>query len=154
MIRFGGFAYSFLLRVLTRICKNAKVFKQFRAGINYEGRGGGMTTRVDLRNLVSRRLGDLTAPYVQNDLQINQWINDAVADYSVYFPQVKTANITAVTGTHEYSLPADFVSMVRVEWPVGREPESEFAACIWLAGVGAGGCAVLPRCVRPKIGSA
>ncbi len=82
-----------------------------------------MTTRADLRNLVRRRLGDLTAPYTQSDLQVNQWINDAIADYSVYFPQVKTASITAVTGTHEYSLPVDFVSIVRVEWPVGREPE-------------------------------
>ena len=65
----------------------------------------------------------MTAPYTQSDLQINQWINDAIADYSIYFPQLKTASITVTTGTHEYDLPTDFVSMVRVEWPTGREPE-------------------------------
>ena len=46
-----------------------------------------MTSRLDLRNLCRRRLGDLTAPTHWSDLQINQWINDAVADYSLYFPR-------------------------------------------------------------------
>ena len=42
---------------------------------------------------------------------------------SVYFPQVKAVPVATATGLHEYSLPADFVLMVRVEWPMGREPE-------------------------------
>lgn len=81
-----------------------------------------MTTRADLRNLMRRRLGDLTAPYTQSDLQINQWINDAIADYSIRFPQVKTGQLTATTGTHVYSLFTDLMTILRVEYPISQDP--------------------------------
>jgi hypothetical protein len=84
-------------------------------------RGRDYDDEGDLRNLV-RRTGDLTAPYTQSDLQINQWINDAIADYSIYFPQVKTAQLTATTGTHVYSLPVDLVTILRVEYPISQDP--------------------------------
>ena len=48
-----------------------------------------MTSRLDLRNLCRRRLGDLTTPTHWSDLQINQWINDAVADYSLLFSTLR-----------------------------------------------------------------
>ena len=54
-----------------------------------------MTTyyRIHLRTLVRRRLGDLTTPYKWSNEQINQYINDAIADYSQHFHLTKTDTI-------------------------------------------------------------
>jgi hypothetical protein len=81
-----------------------------------------MTTRLDLRNLCRRRLGDLAAPYHWSDLQINQWINDAIADYSLYFPRLVQAVLEPTAGVRAVPLPANFRSAVLVEFPSGQEP--------------------------------
>ncbi len=81
-----------------------------------------MTTRMDLRNLCRRRLGDLTAPYHWSDLQINQWINDAIADFGQHFPRQISAAITTAADQRQYELPAGFQSAVSVEYPQGEEP--------------------------------
>jgi len=77
---------------------------------------------MDLRNLCRRRLGDLTAPYQWSDLQLNQWINDAIADYGQHFPRQVSAAITTVADQHPYELPAGFQSAVSVEYPQGEDP--------------------------------
>ncbi len=66
-----------------------------------------MTTyyRIDLRTLCRRRLGDLTTPYKWSDEQINQFINDAIADYSMHFPRVQTQTISCSDDTREYYCP-------------------------------------------------
>ena len=81
-----------------------------------------MTTRLDLRNLCRRRLGDLVAPYYWSDLQLNQWINDAVADYGLHFPRTLSLEIETGAGEHTYDLPADFQAARRVEYPAGENP--------------------------------
>jgi hypothetical protein len=81
-----------------------------------------MTTRLDLRNLCRRRLGDLAAPYHWSDLQINQWINDAIADYSLYFPRLAQASLETTPGEHVVPLPADFLDPVSVSFPAGQDP--------------------------------
>jgi hypothetical protein len=83
-----------------------------------------MTTRLDLRNLCRRRLGDLTAPYHWSDLQINQWINDAIADYSLYFPRLVACELVPTPGEHSVPLPAGFRGAWRVEFPAGHQPPS------------------------------
>jgi len=55
-------------------------------------------TRQDLRDLCRRRLGDETVPYKWSDLQVNQWINDAIADYSVHFPRTSPLRSIAPLG--------------------------------------------------------
>jgi hypothetical protein len=79
-------------------------------------------TRSQVRDLVRRRLGDLTPPYTFSDLQLNQWIVDAIADYTNTFPRRLTATIDTTAGTNEYDLPSDFLSMLSVESPSGESP--------------------------------
>jgi hypothetical protein len=79
-------------------------------------------TRSQLRDLCRRRLGDLDVPYKWSDLQINQWIVDAIADYSVHFPRTITLKIDCTAGTHVYDLPADCHAVLSVEYPKGEDP--------------------------------
>jgi hypothetical protein len=81
-----------------------------------------MPTQSDLRNLCRRRLGDTSSPYTFSDLQINQWINDAIADYSVHFPRTLDKTIDCSDGVHSYDLPTNFIAVTRVEYPTGEEP--------------------------------
>ena len=74
-----------------------------------------MTTRSDLRRLIRRRLGDNASPTQWSDLQINQWINDAIAEYSIHFPRKLDAAIPCIDGQRGYDLPEGFVL------PEGRE---------------------------------
>lgn len=85
------------------------------------------TTRSDLRNLVRRRLGDTSTPYHWSDLQINQWINDAIADISIHFPRTHDAMIACSAGEHAYDLPTDFHGAVSVEYPSGEDPPEYLA---------------------------
>ena len=78
--------------------------------------------RDDIRELVRRRLGDLTAPYKWSDEQINQWVNDAIADYSIHFPLVKTQTISCSEDDRQYDLDTDFVEVLSVEYPTGEDP--------------------------------
>lgn len=79
-------------------------------------------TRRDLRNLCRRRIGDLTAPADFTDMQINQWVNDAIADYSNYFSRRETTDITTVLDQQKYDLPARFIKALSVEYPQGEDP--------------------------------
>jgi len=92
-----------------------------------------MTSRLDLRNLCRRRLGDLTAPYHWSDLQLNQWINDAIAEGSVFFPRLCYATITTSPGVKMYDLPLNFRGVTRVEYPPGTllEPLSSSELDFW-----------------------
>jgi hypothetical protein len=81
-----------------------------------------MTNRLELHNLCRRRLGDLTTPAGWSDLQINQWINDAIAEYSVHFPRQLNTTITTAASSRVYDLPAGFQSIVSVEYPTGEDP--------------------------------
>lgn len=78
-------------------------------------------TRSDLRDLCRRRLGDLSPTYQWSDLQINQWINDAIADYSLHFPRLLELKIDCTAGGHSYQLPADARAIIAVEYPKGQE---------------------------------
>jgi len=81
-----------------------------------------MTTRQEVRNLVRRRLGDDATPFQWSDLQINQWINDAIAEYSIHFPRRVNTTISCSTGVWTYHLPAGFRAAYSVEYPVGEDP--------------------------------
>lgn len=78
--------------------------------------------RPDVRALCRRRLGDLTSPYKWNDTQINQWINDAIAVYSIHFPQTLSTTINCADDDREYNLPAGTMQIQNVEYPDGEDP--------------------------------
>ena len=78
-------------------------------------------TRSQVRTLCRTRLSDLDPPYKWSDLQLNQWINDAIADYSNYFPRRQTALITCVAD-RQYDLPEGTRAVVKVEYPTGETP--------------------------------
>ena len=80
------------------------------------------TTRQDLRNLIRRRLGDTASPYDFSDLQINQWINDAISDLSIHFPRTLNTTINCSASVRSYELPAAFRGVVSVEYPAGEDP--------------------------------
>ncbi len=65
---------------------------------------------------------DLALPYHWSDLQLNQWLNDAIADYGLYFPRTLSLEIDAEAGVRAYDLPSDFQAALRVEYPAGEEP--------------------------------
>ena len=80
------------------------------------------TTRQDLRNLCRRRLGDTASPYSWSDLQLNQWINDAIAEHSIHFPRKINETINCVTNDREYDLPVGFMAPLSIEYPAGEDP--------------------------------
>jgi hypothetical protein len=81
-----------------------------------------MTTRAELNNLVRRRLNDQTAPSVFTDEQINQWINDAIEEYSRYFPARRNETVGVKAGERIYELPQDYRGIISVEYPTGQDP--------------------------------
>ena len=81
-------------------------------------------TRRDLRNLCRRRIGDMGSPADFTDMQINQWVNDAIADYSNFFARRATEDITTLLNDRQYDLNARFINAVSVEYPQGDDPPS------------------------------
>lgn len=81
-------------------------------------------TRNEIRTLVRTRLGDADSPYHWSDQQINQWINDAIADYSNYFPRRQVTAITTLAADRVYDLPEGCRSVILVEFPTGDDPPS------------------------------
>jgi len=81
-----------------------------------------MTTRQSLRSLCRRRLGDSASPTHWSDLQINQWINDAIAEHSIHFPRLVNETIACSDDDRTYDLPFNFLGAVSVEYPAGHDP--------------------------------
>jgi len=82
-----------------------------------------MATLADLRTLCRRRLGDLTSLYAFTDDQINQWINDAIAEYSIHFPLRKPTTITCTDDDREYNIAVTGIqSIISIQYPVGDDP--------------------------------
>ncbi|MGH2536999.1 MAG: hypothetical protein ACRDHL_06375 [Candidatus Promineifilaceae bacterium] len=53
---------------------------------------------------------------------VEQWLRDAIGDYSLHFPQFQSDSLNAVAGQHEYDLPADLLAVYSVEYPAGQTP--------------------------------
>jgi len=72
--------------------------------------------------LIQIRLGDLTVPYRFTDTQLDQWINDAIAYYSLHFPRTNTTIISCSDEYRAYDLPANCTAILIVEYPTGQDP--------------------------------
>jgi hypothetical protein len=82
-----------------------------------------MATLTDLRTLCRRRLGDLTSLYKFSDDQINQWINDAIAEYSIHFLLRRSTTITCADNDRQYNIAVTGIqSIISVEYPAGEDP--------------------------------
>lgn len=80
-----------------------------------------MTTFADLINRAETAVNDEANAQYNAD-QIIRWLNDAVRDYSQYFPRIKTQTITTTLEEGVYNLNADFLAAISVEYPDGQDP--------------------------------
>ena len=81
-----------------------------------------MTNRGDARDSILReRLASVSD---WPDATLNQWINDAIAEYSVHFPRYLTGTINCVADQVEYSLSSltNPQRILCVEYPDGGDP--------------------------------
>jgi hypothetical protein len=55
---------------------------------------------------------------------VTEWVRDAIRDYSQHFKRTVTVafELSGQTGQHTFDLPADFISMIQVEYPTGEDP--------------------------------
>lgn len=54
--------------------------------------------------------------------QVEEWINDAIADFSQHLPRRRTDTITTTADDRKYDLESDFVAALSVEYPTGEDP--------------------------------
>ena len=80
-----------------------------------------MTTLATLINLVEADLSDSgNATWAAADIQ--QWIVDAIADYSGHFRRELSQDLTTLLNDRMYDLPATCLDIVSVEYPQGSDP--------------------------------
>ena len=78
-------------------------------------------TLADIEQQCAGLLGDPSyATFTQ--LQIDDWINQAVRDLSIHFPRISTYSITTALGDHTYDLDTYVKGIVSVEYPVNQNP--------------------------------
>lgn len=53
---------------------------------------------------------------------LTQWVRDAIADYSPYFPRVQTQTITTTLNDRQYDLAAGFIEAISIEYPTSEDP--------------------------------
>ncbi len=76
-----------------------------------------MTTRAALKTTIRNLLDDTGASPLWSDTNLNEWINQAIRDYSVEPPREVAVTITAVGGQASYVLPSDAKRVLRLEQP-------------------------------------
>jgi hypothetical protein len=78
-----------------------------------------VTTRAGLRTLVRQELNDTGGTALWSDTLLNQWIVQAIREYSERLPKAVSAAIATVANQADYALPADCQRVLRVEHPTG-----------------------------------
>ena len=82
-----------------------------------------MTTVAQLADRCQIALSD-TAATTWPQATVEDWVCDAIRDYSQYFPRVVTSTVDAIgaIAVHYLDLPTTFLEMVSVEFPKGENP--------------------------------
>jgi hypothetical protein len=57
-----------------------------------------------------------------SDADLTQVIYDAIREYSQHFPRIQSTTQACTTGHPSYSLPADLIGIVEVQYPSGEDP--------------------------------
>ncbi len=81
-----------------------------------------MTTRSTLRNYIRERLTDSVK---WSDATLNTWINQAILDYSHYFPYIAAKSYTFTASSRSFTianLNPTPIRVLRVEYPAGLQP--------------------------------
>ena len=82
-----------------------------------------------LQNLIDAIEADLAdsanATWLAADIE--QWIRDAIADYSHHFPRILNQAITTAADDRKYDLDANFLEVLTVEYPTGQDPPEYLA---------------------------
>ena len=75
-----------------------------------------MSTLAELRGELRLLLNDDTAEgYLWSDATLNMHLDDAIREYSRSFPRQREATLATVAGQSAYDLPADCLSVARVD---------------------------------------
>lgn len=79
-----------------------------------------MTTRANLRTILRNQGLDEST---WSETELNQWIADAIGEYSWHFPRYLESTGNACTeDQREYPLPSGCLAVLRVEYPEGEDP--------------------------------
>lgn len=79
-----------------------------------------MTTRANLRTIL-RNQGLDEATWT--DTELDQWIADAIGEYSWHFPRyLESTHNPCTEDQKEYPLPTGCLAVLRVEYPEGQDP--------------------------------
>jgi hypothetical protein len=80
-------------------------------------------TLKDIRDRVRRRLTETSSSGFFSDAMLNDFINDAQADFVEQVPCLESSAIVpVVAGTSEYALPSDFSDPIKVQMAYGGAP--------------------------------
>jgi hypothetical protein len=77
------------------------------------------STLLQLRDSIRYILKDKN---LFRDTMLNQWINDALRDYSNSFPMEQWQKIDCTAATREYSISYPVIAVLSVEYPDGETP--------------------------------
>ena len=80
-----------------------------------------MTTLAEVADRAQNAIGDAAAGTWTQAL-VEEWIVEAIRDYSAHFARRVEDTISCTADTQEYNLPADFLGMLLVEYPAGEDP--------------------------------
>ena len=80
-----------------------------------------MTVLSELRDRVENAVNDAGNAHFSTDL-VDEWIKDAIREYSLHFPRRKTYDITTAADDREYDLASDTQDILSVEYPQGEDP--------------------------------
>lgn len=94
-----------------------------------------MTTLAALADRCQNALSDAGGATWSQAI-VEEWVIEAIRDYSNHFPRTKTASISCVTNDRAYNLPADFIAALSIEYPTGEDPPTylerrPYAAEFW-----------------------
>ncbi len=83
-----------------------------------------MITLAELLQECHQLLGDenVLPGIAFSTLQVQSWINEGIMDLSPYFPMQVKVNLGVQAGKQVYILPANYMSVVSVEFPAGMTP--------------------------------
>jgi hypothetical protein len=78
-----------------------------------------VTTRAGLRAKVRQELNDSGVPQLWLDLQLDEWVLQAIRDYGRHQPKEASQTIASVADQADYNLAGDCQRVARVEHPTG-----------------------------------
>ncbi|MGD8626206.1 MAG: hypothetical protein PVJ34_16835 [Anaerolineae bacterium] len=80
-----------------------------------------MPTLEEIANRAQNVLAD-SAAATWSQATVQEWITDAIKEYSTTFPRQLGTTVSTSADTHNYTLPSDFLEMLLVEYPTGEDP--------------------------------